>query len=250
MWTALCQSWARRKAGSVGGEHLRRAAVERRQQRLFLVGEVLVEGALRGRGAVDDLGDGRRRVALLGDRRGQRPQHPLGGVARPPGAPRMAAVSASGAAAPAAGRGAGGRRATISRSAAPARAARPVRRGRGACGRPSAGRRSSPGSSAAASPRGPGSPRTVRCRSSSKVSRRLLDHGDPLGPGGVDLDEAHLRGARLGGDQAAGRPRAPAASAPRREAAPSACSMIAPSVGSISASAAVRKHSSLSAKWR
>ena len=30
---------------------------------------------------------------------------------------------------------------------------------------------------------------------------RLLDHGDPLGAGGVDLDEAHLRGAGLGGDQ-------------------------------------------------
>ena len=30
---------------------------------------------------------------------------------------------------------------------------------------------------------------------------RPLDHGDRLGPGGVDLDEAHLRGGRLGGDQ-------------------------------------------------
>ena len=31
---------------------------------------------------------------------------------------------------------------------------------------------------------------------------RLLDDGDPVGPGRIDLDEAHLRGAGLACDQA------------------------------------------------
>ena len=181
------------------GQHLRRAAVDRGQHRLLLVGEVGVEGREGDRGARGDVVDSHRRVALLGDHRGERPQDPLGRVIAAPGAePPRPGGSAAGAAAPAAA----GRRGPSPTSAGPARSGRPPRPGRAGCGSilrmpPITARTISGGISSR-----PG----IRCRVVADevlegVGRavHLLDRPRP---GRVDLDEAHPRGRRLLDDQA------------------------------------------------
>ena len=59
----------------------------------------------------------------------------------------------------------------------------------------------------------------------SKVSRVRSTTATASGPGRVDLDEAHLRGGRLGGDQLEEGLERLLASAPRRRRACSACSI-------------------------
>ena len=190
------------EGGQDGGQHLRRAAVERRQQRLFLVREVLVEDALRGAGALDDLGHRRRRVALLGDDRGQRPQHPLGRVGDRLAlleGPRLCAAPARRLAA---GPGAAGRRAPSRRSASAssrqlvcfvAVEALVDHLLEAADHRPHHLRRH---------PLAAGDLVQLADAEALEGVERPLDRRFALRPGGVDLDEAHLRGRRLGGDQA------------------------------------------------
>ena len=196
--TDSCQLCAAAEGGQHRGEHLRRAAVERRQQRLFLVREVLVEGALRGRRRARpprppwSPGSPSRR------RSPPAPAAPARRGWRPPGARRRAAPPGPGGAAPAAARGAAGRRATTARSAAPA-----------------------PGSSSCfvavealvdhlleAADHRPDHLRRHVLAAGDLLEEvgaeplegveRPLDHRDALGAGGVDLDEAHLRGRRAG----------------------------------------------------